>query len=50
MPDVLMFGETTPSDNADMSNEKGISPRLKLMEFILIAAPKLYCPKGINDG
>ena len=25
--------EITPSDNADMSNEKGISPRLKLMVF-----------------
>ena len=24
-------GEIIPSDNADMSNEKGISPRLKLM-------------------
>ena len=24
-----------PSDNADMSNEKGISPRLKLMVFSL---------------
>ena len=28
-----LHGEITPSENADMSNEKGISPRLKLMVF-----------------
>ncbi len=32
---VYKLGEQTPSENADMSNEKGISPRLKLMVFIL---------------
>ena len=31
---TLDFDEITPSDNADMSNEKGKSPRLKLMVFI----------------
>jgi len=27
--------EIIPSDNADMSNEKGLTPRLKLMVFAL---------------
>jgi len=32
---IANLGECIPSDNADMSNEKGISPRLKLMVFKL---------------
>lgn len=35
-----------PSDNADMSNEKGIYPRLKLMVLIQLSAPKLITLKG----
>ena len=34
-------GKDIPSDNAGMSNEKGKSPRLKLMVFIKVTAPKL---------
>ena len=30
-----MVNKIIPSKNADMSNEKGMSPRLKLMVFIL---------------
>jgi len=36
-----------PSDNADMSNEKGFNPRLKLMVFISVS--KFTKPKGLND-
>ena len=32
---MVILSECIPSDNADMSNEKGISPRLKLMVFKL---------------
>ena len=45
-----MLCEITPSDNADMSNEKGIYPRLKLMVFFLYRPLNLLnSPKGLND-
>jgi hypothetical protein len=31
--DINNLNEIIPSDNADMSNDKGITPRLKLMVF-----------------
>ena len=31
-----IYNKITLRDNADMSNEKGITPRLKLMVFVLI--------------
>ena len=37
---IVNLFEINPSDNADMSNEKGISPRLKLMVFYEVTAPK----------
>ena len=36
-----MYVKMIPRDNADMSNEKGESPRLKLMVFLIkVTAPK----------
>ena len=32
--DMTNLNEIIPSDNADMSNDKGIPPRLKLMVFL----------------
>ena len=40
--DVSSLDEVIPSDNADMSNDKGITPRLKLMVFWQLSASKLF--------
>jgi hypothetical protein len=46
---LFMIKYIIPSDNADMSNDKGIAPRLKLMVLRLLSASKFIIPKGLND-
>ena len=45
---VINSNDNTPSDNADMSNDKGTTPRLKLMVFyITVTASKFIHSKEL---
>jgi len=44
---VTVYPKDNPSENAGMSNEKGLIPRLKLMEFYQVTASKFITTQRI---